>query len=58
MNETCTMHLGRMETKSVLNTLNRRGTETEKIKMDLYKKVLTRSNWLNAVSVASSSISQ
>ena len=60
MDETCTIHLGEMETKSVLKTLNRRkhrGTGRGKIKMDLYNRVWTRYNWLNAMSVASSSTS-
>jgi hypothetical protein len=61
MDETCTIHLGERETKSVLKTLNGRkhwGTGQGKIKMDLDKRVWTRYsyNWLNATSVASSSI--
>jgi hypothetical protein len=59
MDETCTIHLGEIETKSVLKTLNRRkhrGTGRGKTKMDLCKRVWTRYNWLNAMSVASSSI--
>jgi hypothetical protein len=38
MDETCTIHLGEMETKCVLKTLNRRkhrGTGRGKIKMGL-----------------------
>jgi hypothetical protein len=52
---------GRNENKICVKTLNRRkhrGTEREKIEMDLYKRVWTRYNLLNAMSVASSSISQ
>jgi len=47
MDETCTIHLGEIETKSALKTLNRRrhrGTGRGKIKMDLYKRVWTRYN--------------
>jgi hypothetical protein len=51
---------GRNENKICIKTLTRRkrrGTEREKIKMDLYERVWTRYNWLNAMSAASSSIS-
>jgi hypothetical protein len=59
MDETCTIHLGEMETKSALKILNRRkhrDTGRGKIKMDLYKRVRTTYNWLNPMSVGSSSI--